>query len=63
MNEISYADDLVLMSTSTENLRKVFEIKRGDCEQGEEGKPQDQSDGLKSKVEPCAKCGKRLLAN
>ena len=28
MNEILYAD-LVLMSESLENLRKVFEIKRG----------------------------------
>ena len=64
--EILYADVLVLLSESMENLKELFEIfeskglnlkKTKVIESGSKGEI------LKCKVNPCFKCGKRVLVN
>ena len=72
MNEILWADDLVLMSEGIENLKKKF-LKRKDAFESKGlmvnlKKTKLMVSGSKgevfhSKVDPCAKCGKRVMAN
>ena len=72
MNEILYADDLVLMSKSIENLKKKF-LKWKETVESKGLKVNlkktkvmvsgSKGEDLKSKVDPCAKCGKRMMAN
>ena len=72
LNEILYADDLVLMSENLEDLRKRFQRWRGALESkgmkvnirktkmqvsGAEGEI------VRSKVDPCGICGKRVLSS
>ena len=72
MNEILFADDLVLISKSIDNLKEKFlkwkeafkskglkvNLKKTKVMvSGSKGKI------LKSKVKPCAKCGKRVMEN
>ena len=71
MNEILYAD-LVLMSESIENLKEKF-LKWKKAFDSKELKVNlkktkvmvsgSKGEVLKSKVDPCAKCGKRVIAN
>ena len=72
MNEILYADDLVLMSKSIENLKKkffkwkeVFESKgmKMNLKINKVMMSSLKGEILKSKVNPCAKCGNRVMAN
>ena len=72
MNEILYADDLVLMSESIENLKEkfskwkeAFESKRlkVNLKKIKVTVSGSKDEVLKSKVESCAKCGKRGMAN
>ena len=72
MNKILYADDLVLMSESIENLKEkflkwkeAFESKGLKMNLKKTKVMVSWSKGkvLKSKVDPCAKCGKRVMAN
>ena len=72
MNKILYADDLVLMSKSIENLKEKF-LKWKDAFESKGLKVNlkktkvmvsgSKGEVLKSKVDPCAKCGKRVMAN
>ena len=72
MNEILYADDLVLMSESMENLKENF-LKSKEAFESKGLKvnlnktkvmgSSSKGEVLKSKVDPCAKCGKRVMAN
>ena len=72
MNEILYGDDLVLMSKSMENLKEKF-LKSKEAFESKGLKVNlkktkvmvsvSKSEVLKSKVDPCAKCGKRVMAN
>ena len=72
MNEILWADDLVLMSEGIENLKKKF-LKWKDAFESKGlmvnlKKTKLMVSGSKgevfhSKVDPCAKCGKRVMAN
>ena len=72
MNEIMHADDLVLMSESTENLKeKFFKWKEAFERKGlkvnlEKTKVMvsgSKGEIFKSKVDPCAKYGKKVMAN
>ena len=72
MNKILYADDLALMSKSMENLKKkflkwkkAFESKglRLNIKKTKVMVSGLKDEVLKSKVDPCAKCGKRVVAN
>ena len=72
MNEILYADDLVLISESVENLKEKFlkwkkalESKGLNLNLKKTKVMVNGSKGevLKSKVDPCAKCDKRVMAN
>ena len=72
MNEILYADDLVSMSESIENLKEkflkwkeAFENKRlkVNLKKTKVMVNHLQGEVLKSKVDPCAKCSKRVMAN
>ena len=72
MNEIFYADDLVLMSESMENLKEKFlRWKEAFESKGLKvnlKKTKVMASGLKgevlnSKVDPCAKCGTRVMVN
>ena len=71
MNEILYADDLVLMSESTENLnekllkwKETFESKglKVDLKKTKLMVSGSKGEVLKSEVDPCAKYGKRVMA-
>ena len=72
MNEILYADDLVLMSKSTENLKEKF-LKWKEAFESKGLKVNlkkvkvtvsgSKGEVLKSKVDPCAECRKRVMAN
>ena len=72
LNEILYADDLVLMRENLEDLRERFQWWRGALESkgmktnirktkimvsGAEGET------VRSKVDPCGICGKRVMSN
>ena len=72
LNEILYADDLVLMSENLEDLRERFQRWRGALKSkgmkvntrktkmmvsGAEGEI------VRSKVDPCGICGKRVMSN
>ena len=72
LNEILYADDLVLMSESLEDLRERFQSWRDTLESkrlrinirktkmmvsGAEGEV------VRSRVDPCGICGKRVMSN
>ena len=71
MDEILYAD-LVLMSASTENLKEKF-LRWKEAFQSKRLKMNlkknkvmvsgSKGEELKSKVDPCAKCGKRVMEN
>ena len=72
MNHILYADDLVLMSESIENLKEKFlKWKEAFESKGMKMKLKktkvivsgSKGEALKIKVDPCTKCGKRLMAN
>ena len=72
MYEILYADDLVLMSESMQNLKKKFsKWKEAFKSKGLKVNLKktkvmvsgSKGEVLKSKVDPCAKCGKRVMAN
>ena len=72
MNEILYADDLVLMSESLEELKekfqkwkKAFESKGLKANLGKTKMMVCGSEGekTKSKIDPCGVCGKRVMAN
>ena len=72
MNEILYANDLVLMSESMENLKEktlkwqeAFESKGPKVNLKKTKVMMSGSKGevLRSKVDPCAKCGKRVIEN
>ena len=72
MNEILYADDLVLMSESIENLKEKF-LKWKEAFESNGLKvnlkktkvmvSRSKGEVLKNKVDLCAKCGKRVRAN
>ena len=72
LNEILYADDLVLMSENLEDLRERFQRRRDALESkglrinfrktkmmvsGAEGEV------VRSRVDPCGICGKRVMSN
>ena len=75
MNKILYANDLVLMSESIENLKdkflkwkQAFESKvkmkvKVNLKKAKEIVSGLKDEVLKSKVYPCAKCGQRVTAN
>ena len=72
MNEILYVDDLVLMSDRIENLKKKFLKWKETFERKglnvnlKKTKVMVSSlrgEVLQSKVDPCAKCSKRVMAN
>ena len=72
MNEILYADGLVLMSESMENLKEkflkwkeVFESKglKVDLKKTKVMVNGSKGEVFKSIVDPCAKCSKRVMAN
>ena len=72
MNEILYADDLVLMSESMENLKEkflkwkeVFESKglKVNLKKTKVMVSGSKGEKLKSKLDPCAKSGKRVMVN
>ena len=72
MNEILHVDNLVLMSKSIENLKERF-LKWKEAFESNRLKVNLKktkvmvsglkAEVLKSKVDPCAKCGKRVMAN
>ena len=72
MNEILYADDLILMSANIENLKEKF-LKWKEAFESKRLKMNlmktkimvnsSKDEVLKSIVDPCAKCGKRVMAN
>ena len=71
-NEILYADDLVLMSEGTENLKEkflkwkeAFESKglKANLKKTKVMVSSSKVQVFKSKVDPCAKCSKRVMAN
>ena len=72
LNEILYANDLVLMSASIENLKEKF-LKLKEAFESKRLKMNlkktkvmvsgSKDEILKSKVDSCAKCGKRVVAN
>ena len=72
MNKLFYANDLVLMSESTKNLRDKF-LKWREAFESKKLKFNLKKDKvmvsgskeeiLESKVDPCAKCGKMAMAN
>ena len=71
MNEILYVDDLILMSESMENLKEKF-LKWKEAFESKGLKVNlkntkvmvsgSKGEVLKSKVDPRAKCGKRVMA-
>ena len=72
MNEILYADGLVLMSESIQNLKKkflkwkeAFECKglKVNLKKTKVMVSSSKHEVLQSKVDSCAKCGKRVMAN
>ena len=65
MNEILYADDLVVVSESIEDLKEAFESKGLKVTLNKTKAMVSGSKGevLKSKVDPCSKCGKWVMAN
>ena len=72
MNEILYADDLVLRSGSMESLKekflkwkKAFESKglKANLKKTKAMVSGSKGEVLKSKVDTCAKCSKRVMAN
>ena len=70
MNEILHANDLVLMSESTEILRGILRMEKFKSKGLKVNLMKTQvmvngskSEALKSKVHPCVKCGKRVMAN
>ena len=72
MNKILYADNLVLMSEDIENLKEkslkwkeAFESKglKVNLKKTKVITSGSKGEVLKSKVNPCAKCGKRVMAN
>ena len=64
MNKIWYANDLVLMNESTENLKEqFFKWKEAFGRKGLKVMRSLKNEVLKSKVDPCAKCSKRVMAN
>ena len=72
MNEILYVDDLVFMSESIENFKEKF-LKWKEAFESKGLKVSlkktkviastSKGEVFKSKVDPCAKCGKRVMAN
>ena len=72
MNEILYANDLVLMSASIESLKKKF-LKWKEAFESMELKVNlkntklivsgSKGEAIESKVDPCTKCNKRMMAN
>ena len=72
MIEILYADDLAIMSESIENLKEKF-LKWKEAFESKKLKVNlkktkvmiigSKDEVLKSKVDPCVKCGKRVMAN
>ena len=71
MNEILCAGDLILMRESVENLKvKFFKLKEAFESKGLKVNLKktkvmmsgSKGEVLKSKVDPCAKCGKRVMA-
>ena len=72
MNEILYADGIVFMSESVENLKgkflkwkEAFERKwlKVNLKKTKVMVSGLKGDVRKSKVDPCAKCGKRVMAD
>ena len=72
INEILYANDLVLISESMENLKeKFFKCKEAFKSKGLKVNLKKikvmvsdlKDEVLNSKVDPCAKCGYRVMAN
>ena len=72
MNEILYADDLVLGSEGMKNLKeKFFKWKEAFESKGLKVNLKktkvmvsgSKDEVLKSRVDPCAECGKRVMAN
>ena len=72
LNEILYADDLVLMSKNLEDLRERFQRWRGALESKgmkvnirKTKMMVSGADGeiVRSKVDPCGICGKRVMSN
>ena len=72
MNKILYADDLVLMSESMENLKEkflkwkeAFESKglKVNLKKAKVMVSGSKGEVIKSQVEPCAECGKRVMEN
>ena len=72
MNKILNADDLVLMSENMEHLKEKF-LKWKEAFESKGLKmnlmktkimvSSSKGEVLKSRVDPCAKCGKRMMAN
>ena len=72
INEVLCADDLILMSASIENLKEKF-LKWKEAFESKGLKVNlkktkvmvigSKGEILKSKVDPCAKCGKRVMEN
>ena len=72
INEILYADDLVLMSESIENVKEKFlkykeafesKVLKVNLMKTEVMVSSSKGEVLKSKVDPCAKCNKRVRTN
>ena len=71
LNEILYADDLVLISENLEDLRERFQRWRGALESKgmkvniRKTKMMVSGEGeiIRSKVDPCGICGKRVMSN
>ena len=71
MNEILYADDVVLMSENLEDLREMFQKWRGALKSKRmkvnirKSKMMVSGAGeiVGSKVDPCGICGKRVMSN
>ena len=65
MNEVLYADDLILMSKSTERMRERF-LKWNEAFENQKlkvncSKTKVIVNGFK--VDPCVKCGKKVMKN
>ena len=72
LNEVLYADDLVLMSESLEDLREIFQRRRSALEDKglkvNVGKTKmmvsgTEGDIVLSTIDPCGICGKRIGSN
>ena len=71
MNEILSEDDFVIITENMENLKKFFKWQEAFESKGLKANLKktkvmvsgSKGEVLKSKVDPCAKCGKRVMAN